>query len=379
MWTWCGNIIISPFTGDAKNNAVFDFLNSVYYFVCMDKKHKIKILLTGRVIFLAISLFCFMRASVSGQEQDAVSEQVPAAIPEQERSVIIEQEQAAASERVYIPEHEPAAAPEQEQTYIPMPELANETRRGIAPVSAAFHDIRRNTLHSITHNYGLSFIGAGLATWGLIESGTDWKWNRLAYNNGWMPMIGEYANNIGYAIPVLAPVTLYLTGISTKNENLQITGLALTQSLMLSLLFQTPLKTVTGRTWPGIADGWDSPSSKRSDKPYDYSGEFNWFNLDAVGGWPSGHTAAAFSAAATVAQIYRENTWLKVAAYTYASLLGLGMSVYDHWASDVIAGGLIGFAVGTAVGKSYRNLIDEKENSFAFYATPGSVGLIIRK
>jgi len=314
---------------------------------------------------LTITLFCFMRASVSGQEQTDVSEPEQFAVPEQEQTAVPEQEQ--------------AAVIDQEPAYIPEQRSANETERRIAPVSAAFHDIGRNALHSITYNYGLNFIGAGLATWGLIESGIDWKWNRLAYNNRWMPAVGEYANNIGYAVPVLAPVTLYLTGISTKNENLQITGLALTQSLMLSLLFQTPLKTVTGRTWPGIADGWDSPSSKRSDKSYDYSGEFNLFNLDAVGGWPSGHTAAAFSAAATIAQIYRDNTWLKVAAYTYASLLGLSMSVYDHWASDVVAGGLIGFAVGTAVGKSYRNLMDEKENTFAFYATPGSVGIIIKK
>jgi hypothetical protein len=70
---------------------------------------------------------------------------------------------------------------------------------------------------------------------------------------------------------------------------------------------------------------------------------------------------------------------LKAAVYIYASLLGLGMSVYDHWASDVIAGALIGFAVGTTVGKSYRSLIDGKENKLMFYATSNSFGLIVRK
>jgi membrane-associated phospholipid phosphatase len=258
-------------------------------------------------------------------------------------------------------------------------EQTNETESGIVPLSMVFHNIGWNALHSVTYNYGINFIGAGLGTWAFIGSGLDWKWNRLAYNNEWMPMTGGNANYIGYAVPILTPLTLYLTGLSIKNEKLQITGMALTQSLMLTLLIQTPLRIVTGRTWPGIVDGWDSVLSKRSDRADDYSGEFNWFNLDATGGWPSGHTANAFSAAATIAQIYHDNIPLKVAVYTYASLLGLCMSVYDHWASDVMAGVLIGFAVGTTVGKSYRDLIDKKNNKLTFYAASNSLGVIVKK
>jgi membrane-associated phospholipid phosphatase len=244
-----------------------------------------------------------------------------------------------------------------------------------------FHNMGWNVLHSITYNYGLNFIGAGVGTWAMIETGIDWKWNRLAYNNEWMPMTGGNANYIGYAVPLLTPVVLYLTGLFIKEEKLQITGLALTQSLLLTLAFQTPLKIATGRTWPGIVDGYDSPLSKRSDRLDDYSGEFNWFNLDATGGWPSGHTANAFAAAATIAQIYHDKTWLKVVVFSYASLIGLGMSMYDHWASDVLAGALIGLAVGTVVGRSYSSLIDEdeKRNKLAIYATHNSLGIIIRK
>jgi membrane-associated phospholipid phosphatase len=258
-------------------------------------------------------------------------------------------------------------------------EQTDETKSGIVPLSMLFHNVGWNALHSFTYNYGLNFIGAGLGSFVSIKSGLDWKWNRLAYNNDWMPMIGGNANYVGYAVPALTPVALYFTGLAIKNEKLQLTAFALTQSLLLTMLIQTPFKIATGRTWPGIVDGWDSPLSKRSDRTDDYSGEFNWFDLDAVGGWPSGHTANAFSAAATIAQIYHDNTPLKIAVYTYASLIGLGMSVYDHWASDVFAGALIGFAIGTTVGRSYRNSIDEKENKVMFYATPNSVGVIIRK
>jgi len=258
-------------------------------------------------------------------------------------------------------------------------EIKNETKREIVPLTLVFHNIGWNTLHSVTCNYGLNFIGAGLGTWAFIESGLDWKWNRLAYNNDWMPRTGVSTNYIGYAVPIVTPVAVYLTGISVKDEKLQITGLALTQAVMITVLFQTTLKITTGRALPGIVDGWDSALSKRSDRTDDYSGEFNWFNLEFVGGWPSGHTAHAFAAAAVVSQIYHDNILLKAAVYTYASLIGLGMSIYDHWASDIIAGALIGFAIGTTVGKSYRNLIEKRENKLNFYVTPNSLGVIIRR
>jgi len=257
-------------------------------------------------------------------------------------------------------------------------EIKNEVKTEIVPLSMIFHNFGWNTLHTITYNYGINFIGAGLGTWAFIESGLDWEWNRLAYNNEWMPKTGGIANYVGYAVPVLAPITFYLTGLFAKDEKLQLTGMALTQAAVITVLFQVPLKVITGRTWPGIVDGWDSPYSKRSDRTDDYSGEFNWFNLDSTGGWPSGHTANAFSAAAVIAQIYHDNTLLKIAVYSYASLIGLGMSIYDHWASDVFAGALIGFAVGTTVGKSYSKLLDEKQNNVMFYATFNSFGVIIR-
>jgi membrane-associated phospholipid phosphatase len=250
----------------------------------------------------------------------------------------------------------------------------------IPPITLVFYNIGWNALHSVTYNYGLNFISAGLGTWVLIETGVDWKWNRLSYNNSWMSDIGSSANYIGYAVPVVTPLALYFTGLFSKDEKLQIAGMALTQTLILTLAIQTPLKIITGRTWPGIVDGWDSSLSKRSYRTDDYSREFNWFNLDSIGGWPSGHTANAFAAAATLAQIYSDKPLLKIGMFCYASLVGLGMSVYDHWSSDVIAGALIGYAIGTTVGKSFSQLLkkNESEDNFSFYFTQSMIGVIIR-
>ena len=259
-------------------------------------------------------------------------------------------------------------------------ELSKETEGGIVSLLMIFHNIGWNTLHSITYNYGLNFIGAGFGTWIFIESGLDWKWNRLSYNNSWMSDAGGAFNYAGYAVPVITPLTLYFTGLAVRDEKLQLTAMALTQTLMLTMAFQTSLKMITGRAWPGIVDGWDSGLSKRSSKADDYSGEFNWFNPDVVGGWPSGHTANAFAAAAAIAQIYHDNILLKVIMFTYSSLLSVGMSVYDHWASDALSGALIGYAIGTTVGKSYRKYIDNggKESNLNLFITGNSAGVIIK-
>jgi len=139
------------------------------------------------------------------------------------------------------------------------------------PLSYMFRHLGTNALHSVTCNYGLNFIGAGLGTWAFIETGLDWQWNRLAWNHDWMPRAGEAAIYTGYGVPVITPLALYVTGRLIKDEKLQITALALAQTLMLTLPVQSSLKAVTGRTWPGLINGRDSPLAKRSGRTDNYS------------------------------------------------------------------------------------------------------------
>lgn len=65
--------------------------------------------------------------------------------------------------------------------------------------------------------------------------------------------------------------------------------------------------------------------------------------------FPSGHTTQAFAVASVVAAHY-DSLWIKAAAYGIAGLVGLSrMEQNEHYASDVLAGALIGVAVGNAV------------------------------
>jgi membrane-associated phospholipid phosphatase len=245
----------------------------------------------------------------------------------------------------------------------------------LVPLSTVFHDIGFNVLHSMTYNYGLNFIGAAAGTYILIETGLDWKYNRLAYNNLVLGYMGFPSLFIGYVMPAVLPISFYLLGRNKRNEKLQITGLALVQSLAISAGYVTIMKGITGRISPGIVDVLDH---NRSAQTNDYSGDFVWGfgRRGFIAGWPSGHTTIAMASAAVISEIYDDNIWLKAAAYSYAAFIGIGMSFCVHWSSEVFAGALIGYAVGKTVGKSFNRLLNEKtEDTVSLYFTPVSAGV----
>ena len=245
------------------------------------------------------------------------------------------------------------------------------------PTPHIFHNFGWNILNSFTYNYGLNFAGAGLGTWGMIETGIDWKWRNTVYDNSWMGNIGGPVMVTGALVPFITPLAFYLSGKYFENEKLIITASALTQTFMITMLIQSPLKMITGRNDPGLVD---NNFYERIHEKDDFSNNFNWFNMDFINGWPSGHTANAFSAAATLSEIYHDNIWVKIGAYTYAAIIGFGTTVGSHWASEAVAGALIGYAIGKTVGRSYRKFLEntEEKNHLSFYFTFNSVGVIIR-
>ncbi|MDR2734223.1 MAG: phosphatase PAP2 family protein [Spirochaetota bacterium] len=224
---------------------------------------------------------------------------------------------------------------------------ANATDDSDLPLSI-FHNFGNNLLGAFTHNYGLNFIGAGLGTWGLIKTGADWGWRNTAQDIPWLVQTGRPMLLIGNLVPVLTPLTFCIVGSISDNRRLQSTAAALSQALLLTLSVQSPLKMITGRASPGLlyASGQDGERS-------DFSGKFNWFNMDFVRGWPSGHTANAFAAAAVISEMYSDKLLLKIGVYLYAALMGLSVGSSVHWASEVFAGALIGYTIGKTVGRSY--------------------------
>jgi len=235
-------------------------------------------------------------------------------------------------------------------------------RKGTQCFSLIFHEMGRNMLNSVTGNYGLYFIGAGLGTWVFIKTGLDWYWRNIAYDRAWLAGLGLPLLFAGYLVPVFTPILVYLAGRFFSNRKLQITAAALVQAFILTQAFHLPLKLITGRTIPGIISGvFFEPHNYRIYRSQDFSGEFRWFKFDCYDGWPSGHTACAFSAAAVISEIYHDRFLLKIAVYTYAVLMGLSVAVNTHWASDSVAGALLGYAAGKSVGKSFRQMMESSK------------------
>ena len=234
------------------------------------------------------------------------------------------------------------------------------------PITKVFYKLDRHFIGSFTYHYGLNYALAGATTYGIVKSGIDWKWYNMSNDHKWISNAGFISVGAGGLVPLIVPLGLYLYGRSDNNSDLQITGLALGQSILLGLAISSGIKVFTGRVPP------DFPENKS-----DYSGHFRFGFLKggAYEGWPSTHTAIAFSMATTMIELYPDNTAVKVASLAYASLIGIGVSTNIHWFSDAVGGALIGFAIGKTVGAGFRELMtnSHKEQAYNFSITPAGI------
>jgi membrane-associated phospholipid phosphatase len=104
-------------------------------------------------------------------------------------------------------------------------------------------------------------------------------------------------------------------------------------SLLASGIATPVLKFAVGRARPNadLGDHYFTPFS----------------NKDAS--FPSGHTTQAFAVAAVIAA-HDSHLWVKVLAYGIAGTVGLARIEQNaHWTSDVLAGAILGTAIGNAV------------------------------
>jgi hypothetical protein len=207
-----------------------------------------------------------------------------------------------------------------------------ETENKISPL-ILFHNIGENLLNTLTHNYGLNFITAGISTYGMIQTGLDWKWRNLAYDNKFLEQAGFPFRITGMIAPIVTPITLYFIGRNNSDVKLQTAGAAMLQAAGVTQFYHLSLKVSSGRTQPGIVDGvFFAPNKKRDTRTEDFSNEFNWFSrFEIMDGWPSGHTASTMAVAVALCEIYNDKPALKIATYSFALLTGLGLSFTAHF------------------------------------------------
>jgi len=138
---------------------------------------------------------------------------------------------------------------------------------------------------------------------------------------------------------VVAPVSLYLIGLSRKDSKMTHTALLAGEAVANAEILSTVLKDVTKRARPAsipVTGGnyWDSW--------YDSPGSA----IKGHGGFPSGHTIAAFSVATVVARRYGNHRWVPFIAYGLATAVGFSrLTLSAHFVSDVFMGAALGYSI----------------------------------
>ncbi len=169
-------------------------------------------------------------------------------------------------------------------------------------------------------------------------------------------VVQAYADSafyLGYALPATVAPVLYIAGLVTRDPTTAGAGSAALQALGMTVLATSVLKIATGRPYP--LHGGDPHATDRLDHP-EYAREFRplqsfWPLLS----WPSGHTSATVSVAAALTAYFPEQVWIPLIGYPLGVLIGAGMVDGDrHWASDVVAGLVVGHAIGSSVGNAFR-------------------------
>jgi membrane-associated phospholipid phosphatase len=175
----------------------------------------------------------------------------------------------------------------------------------------------------------------GAATGVLIA--TDHRTSQQLPNTGDQVAFSRRVSQLG-AVYTLVPIAggLYLTGALTRQSKLRDTGLLAGEALVDGLIVSEVLKAATGRQRPLEGDG---------------GGHF-FHGSDA---FPSGHTIGSFALAAVIARRYHDNKAVVILAYGLATMVGASrFSARQHSASDIVAGGVMGWFIGRHVAERRR-------------------------
>lgn len=139
--------------------------------------------------------------------------------------------------------------------------------------------------------------------------------------------------NVGKAAPVVL-VGAAGAALAFGDARMQNTGLISLESAVGAAALSITAKNVIGRARPSEERGHWARSDNRSDASF-----------------PSNHAAVAFAAVTPFAQEY-DAPWL----YGVAAVASLGRTANrQHWVSDVVAGGVLGAAVGGWLWQAQRD------------------------
>jgi hypothetical protein len=219
---------------------------------------------------------------------------------------------------------------------------------------ALFSNFGNNILHSFTGSNLYLQLGAVVATPFLVGNNVDYHVERFFNEH---PAYGNIASPVpftGQALPfIVGGGLLAYSTLWTHDDETLGASFAVIQASLIELMDNITLKAFTGRPGPK----WRTTSDMEA---LSEEWRFGFLRGGVYDGWPSGHTGATMAVVSALTNYYPDNTWLKIAGYGLVLYTAYGVtSVHRggmHWFSDMVSGALMGYAIGSTVGKYYRNL-----------------------
>jgi hypothetical protein len=239
-----------------------------------------------------------------------------------------------------------------------------ENPRQITPLT----NLGTNYLDSLTGINFLFHAGGVAATYGIIQSGVDYKvHNYFSKNEEKINMYTVPAVYIGYAGPLLLGGGMFLSGYLNDNTKTAAAGCAVLQASFIAWSWTSLLKTFTGRPNPDAYTYTDKT---------DQSGKFKFgFMRNGIHyGWPSGHLGVSTAVISCLAAFYNDSPVIQAVSWSVWAYMFIGVIAHEgntmHWTSDVVAGSMMGFAIGSTVGRNFRETWAKgnsgKESGYSF-------------
>jgi len=230
-----------------------------------------------------------------------------------------------------------------------LPAVAGENRNADLKLFGSFGN---NVIDSFRGNNIYFHLTAVAATAIIVDQGVDYDvehyFNQHAEYGSWArPVVftGEY-------FPFIAGGSLFAYAKLRNDREVLGASFAVLQASLIEFLYNSALKAVTGRPNPDWRHVSDMDSLSRTFR-------FGFLRGGVFWGWPSGHTAATMAVVSALTSYYPDKTWLKVVGFGLVGYTMFGVSANNrggmHWFSDALAGALMSYAVGSTVGKYYRN------------------------
>ncbi|MBI2475872.1 MAG: phosphatase PAP2 family protein [Candidatus Taylorbacteria bacterium] len=198
----------------------------------------------------------------------------------------------------------------------------------------------------LRHNW-LWHLVAIILTYVLVISGFDWWYFESTRGGLWLSLTLPAAI-IGFFVPIIVPVSLYLWGEARKDSKIRNVAAAAAQAGIIALIISSVYKAFTGRIQPEFFTHLSTLDISREF-------QFGFLRHGVFWGWPSSHAAVAFAGAVTLALLYPKNKILRGTSILYASYIGFAVSISIHWFSDFLAGAIIGTLIGLVVAKSFQS------------------------